>query len=97
MKCEYQIAWSGPCGKENCAEHALKKCISCGEKATRDCDETGQFICGAPLCENCEHTITEDGTNGGIGFNAQKPPEGMSHHCKRSEQRYKPWYARKDA
>jgi hypothetical protein len=48
------------------------------------------------LCDNCEHTIYEDGTNGGIGFNAQRPPEGMKTHCEKKHQIYAPWYMRED-
>jgi hypothetical protein len=93
MICGFDMAWVGPCKAENCTEHAALKCVSCGAKATRSCDETGQFVCGAPLCPDCEHTLAADGTNGGVGFNAQRPPEGMGHHCKKTEQKHKPWYA----
>jgi hypothetical protein len=30
----------------------------------------------------------------GIGFNAQPPPSGMKTHCRKSEQKFTPWYAR---
>ena len=97
--CGFDQAWVGNCktpvASENdrCEKHT-KKCVSCGVMATRSCDQTGQFVCGAPLCDDCEHTIAADGTNGGIGFNAQSPPEGMKDHCKKGEQRYSPWYSR---
>lgn len=29
-----------------------------------------------------------------IGFNQQRPPEGMKSHCKKSEQKFKSWYDR---
>ncbi len=93
-RCEFDIAWRGPCGVENCPDHSGLSCISCGEQATHECDETGQFVCGAPLCDDCEHTTAEDGTNGGVGFNSQTLPKGMKHHCKKSEQRFRPWYER---
>lgn len=98
-KCKFVRAWIGRCNKPVvssclCEEHAEIKCCSCGSLATHDCSETGQFVCGAPLCDDCEHTLAEDGTNGGIGFNAQKLPEGMNSHCKKSEQKFTPWYTR---
>jgi len=98
-KCKWTKAWVGRCnqptvdGSEFCAEHQ-KACSSCGAPATHDCDETGQFVCGAPICGECEHTTAPDGTNGGVGFNRQKLPEGMKSHCKKTEQRFQPWYAR---
>jgi hypothetical protein len=52
-------------------------------------------VCGALLCDECEHTIAEDGTNGGIGFYRTSPlPEGFKEHCKKADQVYKPWYVR---
>lgn len=87
-RCKFSKAWIGLCNKENCTEHKDLKCCSCGEPATRECDETFGFVCGEPLCSSCEHTIGEDGTNSG------KLPEGMKRHCKKSEQVYLPWYMR---
>ena len=97
-KCKFKVSWVGTCGKpvesgEYCKEHT-QSCASCGAPATHDCEETGQFVCGAPLCDDCEHTIFEDGTNGGVGFNAASLPEGMKRHCKKTEQRYQPWFMR---
>lgn len=98
--CKYIRAWIGPCGEpviegsRFCEKHAKEKCCSCGAPATHECDETGQFVCGAPLCGDCEHTIFPEGHNGGVGFNEMPMPEGMKRHCKRTEQKYKPWYAR---
>lgn len=97
--CEYNRAWIGNCGEptkigNRCEKHVDIKCCSCGAPAVKECEETGQFVCGAPLCTDCEHTIFADGTNGGIGFNAISPPEGMNSHCKRDEQQYDPWHAR---
>ena len=71
--CCFDEAWRGKC-KElavkngRCEKHADLVCISCGAPATHTCSETGQFVCGAPLCDDCEHTTAENGTNGGIGF-----------------------------
>ena len=98
--CRFNDSWAGRCGQPGepyCAKHTDLKCVSCGKQATQSCGETGQFVCGAPLCDDCEHTLYEDGTNGGIGFNMRSPPEGMKIHCKKSEQRYQPWYARDQA
>ncbi|MEK9954773.1 MAG: hypothetical protein VW577_05145 [Pelagibacteraceae bacterium] len=93
--CGFDEAWIGKCkNPKPCEKHADLKCCVCGESATHNCEETGQFVCGAPLCDDCEHTTFEDGTNGGIGFNAQPCPEGMKAHVRKSEQRFKPWYAR---
>jgi hypothetical protein len=98
--CGFSKAWIGRCKQEvtgahgMCFEHGKLKCVSCGAQATHDCEETGQFVCGAPLCNECEHTTAPDGTNGGIGFNAQKLPDGMLQHCKKTEQRFRPWYER---
>ena len=97
MDCIFDKAWRGKCGKSAddsgyCPEHKGGKCCSCGVQATHTCSETGQFVCGAPLCDECEHTTHENGTNGGIGFNQQSLPEGMKVHCKKTEQKFKPWY-----
>ena len=35
-------------------EHAIP-CASCGAPAHNLCGFTDQFICGAPLCDECEH------------------------------------------
>lgn len=98
MQCKFTVAWVGQCKKtavdefDFCEEHQGEKCSSCGAQATHTCDETGQFVCGAPLCDECTHNTHLEGHNGGIGFNAMKFPDGMKTHCKKSEQRYAPWY-----
>ena len=95
--CSFDEAWRGKCKKlavKNgmCEEHADLVCASCGAPATHSCYETGQFCCGAPLCDDCEHTIADDGTNGNIGFFRTAPlPEGMKEHCKKTEQVNFPW------
>src|SRR4030042_541253 len=102
MQCKFIIAWMGQCkndtidGLEYCQEHSKEKLCSCGEQATRSCEETGMFVCGSSLCDNCEHTIFPDGTNGGIGFDQYKCPEGMKRHCKKTDQKYQPWYMREE-
>lgn len=78
-----------------CATHKDKKCQSCAAQATHDCEETGQFVCGAPLCDECEHAIFPEGHNGGVGFNELPlPPELKKRHVKKTEQVFKPWYER---
>jgi hypothetical protein len=52
------------------------------------------FVCGEPLCNDCEHSTFPDGTNGGVRFNQQRCPAEMRHHCRKTEQKYLPWYAR---
>lgn len=90
-KCKFDLAWVGPCGKETdgeyCSEHSTIECCSCGEPAIKQCSETMGLVCGAPLCDNCEHTIRENGCNSGAPL-----PEGFKGHCKKDEQVYKPWY-----
>jgi hypothetical protein len=97
MQCKFDKAWVGKCGKsadesDFCEEHKGTKCCSCGAQATHTCDETGQLVCGAPLCDDCTHNTHPQGHNGGVGFNAHKWPEGMKTHCKKSEQKFAPWY-----
>ena len=70
--CTFDLAWRGPCKAtcegSVCTQHAAVKCCVCGEQATHECDHTGQFVCGAPLCNNCEgHTDTSKPA-GGWGF-----------------------------
>lgn len=88
-KCKYDLAWRGPCNKSTeyyvnsdfCQDHIYIKCSSCGGRSTHQCSETMQFVCGMPLCDNCEHEIAPDGTNG-----------RTLRHCKKDEQKYEPWY-----
>ncbi len=96
-QCKFILAWAGRCKKESnesgyCAEHEKEICCSCGKKATRQCAETMGLVCGAPLCDECEHTIWSNGCNS-CGFDANAIlPEGLGTHCKKSEQKYEPWY-----
>lgn len=97
--CGYIRAWGAPCqgppikGGTRCEAHSNMVCISCGEPATHACDETGEFLCAFPLCDNCVHATFPDGTNGGVGFNAQKLPDNLrKRHIKKTEQVYSPWY-----
>ena len=84
--CKFLIAWIGLCKKPAsvngfCEEHSKEKCSSCGEQATHSCYETMGLVCGAPLCDNCEHTICENGCNSGA-----KLPDGYKWHCKKDAQ-----------
>lgn len=64
--CNFMRAWVGPCDKPKpCPDHAKWVCCSCGSPATHDCAETSVFVCDYPLCDDCEHAIAPDGTNGG--------------------------------
>lgn len=93
--CKFDIAWVGKCkdqpNDDLCNKHLGMKCCSCGEQATGECGETSQFVCGAPLCDDCEHTIESNGCNSG-----GTRPEGLRGHCKKTDQVYKPWYMRTD-
>ena len=88
MKCKFNKAWSGPCNIETgdailyCKEHIDLKCCVCGNPATHDCAETGGFVCGAPLCDGCEHKLDKEGTNGIMCSGG---------HCKKGEQEYHNW------
>lgn len=103
--CNFGVAWLGDCPAQvaeegqRCEKHANLKCASCNAPATHTCDETGQLVCGTPLCDNCEHAIAPDGTNGGVGFYTTVPKEMQKDwktHIKKTEQKYEPWYARKE-
>jgi hypothetical protein len=87
--CNFIEAWIGKCKNEGdpfCEKHTGKVCKSCGEVATSNCDETmGAFVCGSDLCANCEHEISENGTNG-----------GTFKHCRKDAQKFTPWYERKE-
>ena len=95
--CGFGMAWVGACQEpvakegDRCSEHKDLVCCSCGKPATHACSETMTFVCGAPLCDDCEHTIYPNGCNSGCAL-----PEGMKSHCKKTEQIYKPWYAREE-
>jgi hypothetical protein len=63
--CSFHKAWIGKCDKPIhkgglCKEHFDLTCASCGDPATRSCDQTGvQFVCGASLCGNCTHGVID--------------------------------------
>lgn len=54
-------------GEDFCEKHSTMKCVSCGSPATHGCDFCGQFVCGAPLCDNCIGA-TDKGPAGNWGF-----------------------------
>ncbi len=91
--CCFSVAWRGRCNQETlpdsnfCEEHAKEKCSSCGKQATHSCDETMGLVCGASLCEYCEHTIQDNGCNSQGNL-----PKGYKRHCPKDKQVYKPWY-----
>ena len=70
--CTFDLAWRGQCKAtcegSVCTQHAAVKCCVCGEQATHECDHTGQLVCGAPLCNNCEGHIDTSKPVGGWGF-----------------------------
>ena len=94
-KCKFIKAWIGNCNRTSsdsfCEEHEGIACVNCREQATHECEETMGMVCGAPLCDDCEHTIQSNGCNSGGEL-----PEGLRTHCRRGEQVYKPWYMWED-
>lgn len=66
-QCRFMLAWRGQCTNDGrtispevdqirCPEHMDLTCQQCGKLATHDCAQTmGGLICGAPLCNDCEH------------------------------------------
>lgn len=76
LRCKYNLAWQGRCkkealeGSEYCEDHKGILCCVCKEQANRECDYAGQFVCGVPLCENCEDW--HDGTPSVWGFLGHK-------------------------
>jgi hypothetical protein len=67
--CGFDVAWVGACKQMRpCPKHAGTKCCSCCAPATRDCDHTGQFVCGAPLCDECDGRNGDASKGRGWGF-----------------------------
>lgn len=72
--CKFDKAWIGLCGQPStdgsgrCLEHAKVKCAVCGNLATRECEHTGQFVCGVPLCDDCEGYVDQSREPGVWGF-----------------------------
>lgn len=80
-KCSFDMAWRGPCGepaslRNRCPAHAEVVCAACKSPATRECDYTGQFVCGTPLCDNCHGYTDTSKPSGSWGF--------LNHsHCRK--------------
>jgi len=97
-KCIFIKSWVGRCKldaihNQYCAEHSDKKCVNCGEQATHDCDQTmSAFVCGAPLCNDCEHTIFKEGYNQPV--DSEDIDNKLPMHVAKGEQKYHPWYMR---
>lgn len=71
--CRYSLAWVGLCGQLKgesgfCSQHTGVKCVSCSDQASHECSHTGQFVCGAPLCPDCEGKTNEAKPGGSWGF-----------------------------
>jgi hypothetical protein len=61
------------CSKEatvdgKCDDHKDLKCSVCGKPATHGCSYTGQFVCGQPLCDECEGWEDTSKEPGSWGF-----------------------------
>lgn len=58
-----------------CPRHAAMRCISCGQSATQECSYEGQFVCGQPLCEDCEgwNDRSKDAGNWGFLNHSHRP------------------------
>jgi hypothetical protein len=66
-KCTFDLAGTGACNKPArismtykegeyhlCEDHSKVRCGICGKPAIRQCSFPGQFVCGKPLCPDCE-------------------------------------------
>lgn len=67
-KCKFDVAYIGVCNEQTtegdyCDKHTGIACEVCGSQANRTCSFTGQFVCGTPLCENCEGYEPENYSN----------------------------------
>lgn len=71
--CRYSIAYVGWCNRPRqlsgfCSTHSQTRCSSCKAQATHDCSYTGQFVCGSPLCDDCEGWEDRSKASGSWGF-----------------------------
>jgi len=77
VPCKFNEKGWAPCRKPStngfCSEHENLKCVSCGERALRSCDEgMGGLACGATLCATCQHSWEGGGTHvGGLIYKVQ--------------------------
>jgi hypothetical protein len=78
-------------GRYLCDEHAASKCASCGQPATHGCDFCGQFVCGAPLCDECTFGTDASKPSGAWGFinhiHISKPEFADKHENERLKKR----------
>lgn len=60
VTCGYSEPWIGICSNtaSQCEKHDKLRCVKCKKKAVRGCEETSQFVCGTPLCADCECACT---------------------------------------
>jgi hypothetical protein len=86
--CPFVIAYVGRCNRFRgesgyCSRHASEKCSVCGGQASRQCSYAGQFVCGAPLCKNCEGWEDQSKSSGAWGFlnhsHRRKPVDRSIH------------------
>lgn len=88
-ECRYDMPWAGRCRRPTthesgiCEDHRGEKCVVCGGQSTHGCSYAGQFVCGAPLCDDCTDDTTP-GPFGSWGFlnhihkrKADRPPQRM--------------------
>jgi hypothetical protein len=72
--CKFERGWADRCkkpaeeGEDFCIEHLKVKCCVCGKQAIRECSYLGQFVCGAPLCADCEGWEDLSKPSGNWGF-----------------------------
>lgn len=83
-RCKFDRAWVGRCNAvtsqgDFCDVHLQTKCCVCGNQADHECNHTGQFVCGAPLCPSCEGYVDRDKSGGSWGF--------MNHGHRKKESR----------
>ncbi len=61
VPCKFDEKGWVPCKKPStngwCSKHEEVKCVSCGEHAVRSCDVGSSLICGAALCQTCQHGL----------------------------------------
>lgn len=66
-QCRFVEAWVGKCeevpaaGFDMCEKHKGRICVSCKQKAVRNCEHTSALVCGADLCATCTHGILMPG------------------------------------
>lgn len=71
--CRFVPAYSQACGKLTsnanriCSLHTAV-CAVCGQLATSECSYCGQFVCGTPLCDDCEDFNDMTKPSGSWGF-----------------------------